>query len=71
MPMPIATRSTLNATGCDEPGCTHDHSVLWLCSLCHPTEGLEVAYEKATGVLTVTCKVCETLVARILVGDSN
>jgi len=54
-----------------EPGCTHDHSVLWLCSLCHPTEGLEVAYEKATGVLTVTCQVCETLVARILVGDSN
>jgi hypothetical protein len=30
--MPIATRSMLNATIWDAPGCTHDHSVLWLCS---------------------------------------
>jgi hypothetical protein len=69
--MPIATRSMLNAAICDAPGCAHDHSVLWLCSGCHPTEGLNVAYEKANGVLTVTCRVCEALVARILVADSN
>jgi hypothetical protein len=69
--MRIATRSMLNEMGCNRPRCTHDHSVLWLSSQCHPNEGLVVSYEKRNCTLAIVCRSCQSLIARILVGDSN
>lgn len=46
--------------GCSTPGCTHDnHKELFLRQRCHPSAGLDVRYEKGTGVINVTCRQCK------------
>jgi hypothetical protein len=57
--MTVITKEEMNAAGCGSPGCTHDHSVLYLTAECHPHGGLEVRFEKATEQLVITCFVCE------------
>lgn len=52
------SQALLDAQGCGEPDCTHDHSILFLSAACHPNAGLEVAYHKATGLLHITCAKC-------------
>lgn len=61
------TRNELDAAGCDEPGCTRDHSTIVLGSACHPAAPVRVAYAKATGELRLWCSVCEGLLIEIMV----
>lgn len=61
----IVTKTELNKAGCGSPGCTHDHSTLFLTAACHPAHGLEVKYVKEKEQLVVTCYVCETEVTTI------
>ena len=50
--------------GCQMPGCAHQHPrVIYLNQRCHPKAGLEVLYEKGTGILQVRCKECAEPVA--------
>jgi hypothetical protein len=63
--MEILTRNSLANMGCSNPDCTDDHSVLVFKQNCHPHEGLEARYEKATGLLTISCCVCETPLAAV------
>lgn len=68
MTMPEAlTREQLDAAGCGTPNCGHDHSVLFLHAMCHPKAGTRVSYAKSTGELTVACRVCKKLVAKLKV----
>lgn len=53
--------------GCDTPFCAHDHSVLFMHSVCHTGAGSEVSYEKATGILTIKCVRCKRLIIQLLV----
>jgi len=64
--MEILTQHSLSDVGCSEPGCTHDHSELFLHAGCHD-EGLWARYKKANGHLTLMCSVCETPLATFLV----
>ena len=59
------TREDLEPMGCSNPICTHDHSVLFLHGKCHPNAGVEAAYVKNTGVLTVRCQRCKMLVVEL------
>lgn len=60
----------MDAAGCGTPNCTHDHTILYLHSRCHPGRGAEVYYDKRTGVLTVKCRVCKRPIALVAVaGD--
>jgi hypothetical protein len=63
----IQTRSTLNLTGCSNPDCGHDHSVIYFHSHCHPKAALWPCYIKDDGVLVLECSECETLIAAIQV----
>jgi hypothetical protein len=67
--MKIETRNSLAELGCDSPHCTHDHSVLFMQPACHPNAGFVAIYEKASGILTMCCCVCETPMAAFLVAD--
>ncbi len=64
--MPL-TQDILETMGCSEPGCMHDHSVLFLHGCCHVKGGSAVSYDKVSGLLTVRCMQCDALVAEILV----
>lgn len=63
----ILTRKELEPMGCDTPFCAHDHSVLFMHSVCHTGAGSEVSYEKATGILTIKCVRCKRLIIQLLV----
>ncbi len=66
------TRQELDAMGCGSPGCTHDHSVLELCPMCHPNgRKVHVSYRKCDGVLVIRCAKCEAPVGEILVAESQ
>ena len=56
--MPL-TRNVLDNAGCGTPDCDHDHSVLYVHSRCHTGAPFTAAYIKATGILKLTCAVCE------------
>lgn len=59
------TKAALDIAGCDTPNCGHDHSVVFLTPACHPGGGVEIAYDKRTGHLRITCNVCERRVAEV------
>jgi hypothetical protein len=59
------SQALLDVTGCDEPDCNHDHSVIHLQPRCHPQAGMSVAYHKATGNLDIRCKKCNAPAAVI------
>jgi len=62
------TRKDLQHVQCQVLGCTHDnHGVLFLHAGCHMRAGTEVSYNLVTGVLTINCKQCKKLIAKILV----
>ena len=67
--MAALSRKQLDATGCGEPNCGHDHSELYLHSICHPSAGTRVSYAKPTGMLTIECRRCGKLVAHVKVAD--
>lgn len=60
------TREQLDQGGCGTPGCTHDHTVLYLHGRCHPSTGARVSYDKRTGTLAVACRRCSALIAVVL-----
>ena len=64
--MQALTQNELNPMGCCTPGCTDDHSVLYMHPRCHD-EGIEARYEKQSGHFIVSCAVCEREVIRVLV----
>lgn len=64
------TREELDQGGCGTPGCTHDHTVLFLYGRCHPSAGGRVSYDKRTGSLRVVCRRCEDLIAEVAVAKS-
>lgn len=64
--MPL-TRESLDATGCSEPGCAHDHSVLHAEPACHRTAGLDACYIKETGVMEIRCHRCQRPVVAVQV----
>jgi hypothetical protein len=66
--MKILTRSVLDKMGCSNPDCTEEHSTLFFHSLCcEDRRGneapLQPSYEKATGLLTLSCVGCGEPVA--------
>jgi len=59
----------LNKLICDDPGCTNDHKEgLVLNSKCHTGKGTISWYSH--GILTITCAVCEAVVAKIAVASN-
>lgn len=67
--MSALTRLQLDIAGCGEPNCNHDHSVLFLHAACHPSAGTRVSYDKPTGLLTIECRRCDKLVAKVKVAE--
>lgn len=65
------TCEELNQGGCGSPGCTHDHTVLYLHARCHPSAGGRVSYDKRTGNIRIVCRRCEDLIAEIAVARSS
>ena len=63
------TQTILDRGGCDTPGCTEPHDVLYLVGYCHPRAGLVARYDKPTGLLTLTCKACPAKVAVVKVAE--
>jgi hypothetical protein len=57
------TQEDLDGEQCATPGCTENHSVLFINSICHPTRPIEAAYYKADGTLRVRCVRCGRPVA--------
>jgi hypothetical protein len=55
----VITRAYLDEAGCSTPNCGHDHSIVYLHQRCHPLKGHYVKYDKATGMLTLECVVCD------------
>lgn len=67
--MTALSRKQLDAAGCGDPNCSYDHTVLFLHSVCHPSAGTRVNYDKRTGVLTIECRRCKKLVAHVKVAE--
>jgi endogenous inhibitor of DNA gyrase (YacG/DUF329 family) len=65
----VLTRQDLNEARC--PDCGSDHVELYLGQACHPQAGLQVMYDKRSGVLTVTCHECGELVSKVEVAASR
>ena len=59
-------KEDMDSAGCDDPGCTHDHSVLYLHAQCHPRTGCVVRYKKEEGQMIVSCLRCGNEVVRFV-----
>ena len=58
------------AGGCQSPGCKHeDHGTLYLNQRCHPGAGVEVRYDRGTGVLKLQCMACHISICNVKVAD--
>lgn len=66
----VLSRKQLDIAGCGQPNCEHDHTVLYLHAVCHLNAGTHVKYDKLTGLLTIECRRCKKLVARVKVADT-
>jgi len=65
--MRTLTQEDLNQTGCSEPGCVDDHSVLFIHASGHRRAGVEACYRKASGVMEFRCQKCAAMVVEIQV----
>lgn len=65
------TRAELDQAGCGTPNCGHDHSTLFLNPACHLGAGVDAAYNKARGVLTLMCHKCQRPVGEIAVAGAT
>jgi hypothetical protein len=65
--MAALTQIDLDAAGCEVPNCRHDHTVLFLKGVCHPSAGNRAAYDKRTKSLKLHCRRCEKIIAEIAV----
>jgi hypothetical protein len=58
------------ARGCSVPGCTCNDGQVFMRSMCHGDyRGVDVSYLKDSGILTISCRVCEQLIAKIKVAE--
>jgi hypothetical protein len=64
---PPVTAASLDKAECGTPGCTEDHSVLYLNARCHPESGTRARYIKKDRVLIIDCLECGRRVAYIAV----
>jgi hypothetical protein len=55
----ILTQRDLGREECADPNCTGDHATIFLGQNCHAGACLAVGYNKQTGVLMVSCLVCD------------
>lgn len=66
MPQPLPlTRQMLDRLtqgGCATPNCPHDHSKMYIHSVCHPKITPEILYNRDTGRLTIFCPECRNVV---------
>jgi len=62
-------REDMEKAQCETPGCKNDHGPVYLKQRCHENAGTQTEYYK--GVLTITCKVCESLVAIVAVASED
>jgi len=69
-PLAIQQLEAMCAAGCSHPNCTcggGDRSEVFFQPRCHPGSGLDVRYEKASGVLNLTCRTCHRPVCDVAV----
>ena len=68
----VLTRHQLDVAECGNPNCDHsDHRHLVLHSQCHPEMPTWARYDKVTGILTLTCAVCDKPVSGLkIAGDA-
>jgi hypothetical protein len=62
-------KATLDAMGCGTPGCTHDHSSLYLHSECHSEAPMWARYDKVNGALILECSICGVIAGGVWVGE--
>lgn len=70
MPPPL-TRRQLEPMGCGMSDCGHDHTVLFFHCRHHPGSGLDAAYDKRTGLLTIQCNRCHTFLCSLAIQDEE
>lgn len=60
------------ALGCQHPDCKDPFcdNLLYLKGRCHPAAGTWATYKNGTGVIRITCKVCEREVTAFQVAES-
>jgi hypothetical protein len=61
----VVTYAQLNQRRCSTPGCTANHSLLYLHAQCHPEAALLSYYIKAEHQLVILCASCEREIIRI------
>lgn len=61
------TQAELDEVKCGTPGCESEHPTtgIALAAACHLSGGFAVWYQRADGLLTLRCKVCERIICRI------
>jgi hypothetical protein len=67
------TVEDLDQMECGAPGCTGDHSEIYIEPACHPEEdyGCYVYYNKKRKEIILECAICGRQVQRIYVGRDN
>lgn len=68
--MNVLTRNRLDlmaTAGCE--ACGHDSHVIFFHSRCHPKAATWAKYTSGDGVLTITCSVCERIIAEVQVSE--
>jgi len=66
----VCSQQSLSGLGCDTPNCSHDHTVLFFHPRCH-NKGVSAAYNKQTGNLSLTCRICDKPLIAIAVADGG
>jgi hypothetical protein len=66
----LLTQDALKGMGCGDPRCTNEHTVLYLHANCHERKGLDAAYDKDDGTLTLTCRECDREIAAFLIAPA-
>ena len=67
MPSYVEDLERIIASGCQAPGCTHDHDTLFLHGKCHLKADVEVSYTKDSSEIIVACAVCQKEIIRVAV----
>ena len=66
-PLALEAIETMASGGCTVPGCKEHADMYYLQPKCHQGAGLDVAYKRGSGVLSLSCHKCSVLVAEVSV----
>ncbi len=70
MPLTKIQLDLIAAHGCESPGCNHEgHDTIFMHARCHVRGGVEVSYQRGTGVLQVACAKCHKIIGEIKVAN--